>query len=137
MLSILSSSCSRSFRSTSLCGVLFTRFKGRLFTVQRVVEFLYKEDPHLRVLLNQLYAAFCVDSGLDLRCALQVPRSEAVEAQTSCDLLDDLIVISVIYRADTADACVPAHVCLQLQEGLEMASRQPRSRLMSFVYQCA
>ena len=51
-----------------------TRFKGRLFTVQRVVELLYKEDPHFRAPLSQLYAAFCVDFGLDLRykCASSV-----------------------------------------------------------------
>ena len=118
--------------------MLFTRFKGRLFTVQRVVEsVLYKEDPHFRAQLNQLYAAFCVDSGLDLCYALQVFKSEAIDNQTSCDVLADLIVIYVIYQADTANAGIPVHVCSQLQEVLEMAFRQPRSRLMRFVHQCA
>jgi len=125
------------FQIDRLDEVLFTRFKGRLLTVQRVVEFLYKEDPHFRAQLSQLYAAFCVDSGLDLRYALQVFKSEAIEAQTSCDVLADLIMIYVIYRADTACVDVPAHVCSQLQEVLEMAFRQPRSQLMRFVHQCA
>ena len=58
--------------------MLFTRFKGRLFTVQRVAEFWYTEDPHFRAQPSQLYAAFCVDSGLDLRYALQVFKSEAI-----------------------------------------------------------
>ena len=115
--------------------------KGRLSTVQRVVEFLYNDDPHSRAQLNQLaavYAAFCVDSGLDLRYALlQVFKCEVIDAQTSCDVLADLIVIYVIYRADTANAGVPVHVCSQLQEVLEIAFRQPRSCLMRFVHQCA
>ena len=78
------------FQIDRLDEVLFTWFKGRLLTAQRVVEFLYKEDPHFRAQLSQLYAPFCVDSGLDLRCALQVFKSEAIEAQTSCDVLADL-----------------------------------------------
>ena len=60
--------------------MLFIWFKGRLLTVQRVVDFLYTEDPHFREKLGQMYDAFCVDSGLDLRCALQVFTSEAIEA---------------------------------------------------------
>ena len=118
------------FQIDRLDEVLFTRFKGRPFHCSTCCRILYKKDPHFRAQLSQLYAAFCVDSGLDLRCALQVFKSEAIEAQTSCDVLADLIMLYVIYRADTAYAGVPAHVCSQLQEALEMAFRQPRSRLM-------